>query len=160
MTGFHTGEGWYILIDHPGCTGRILVNGIDCRIRKDIPFTSGIVQLSAYICPRLGTVIMVQHTLNINPLADRGICLQLQFFPQFCLAGKYQSHRAFGIQMCVKRKLISSSISRSIRWHSSQTQTGWLPSTALMISISSWSWRFASPRLYFGAKPICPNRIR
>ena len=57
-------------IDHPGCAGSVLVNGIDRRIREDISATPGIVQLPAYISSCLGTVIMVQYTLNIDPLAD------------------------------------------------------------------------------------------
>ena len=46
-----------------------------------------------------------KDTVDIDPLADRRIPLEPQLvLPQFCLAGKYQRHRAHGIEPVVQEE--------------------------------------------------------
>ena len=57
-------------------SGTVFKDLIDCGFRKYLTFNSCNLQLMPYITSGNSPVIMIQGTLYVNPLADRGKFLQ------------------------------------------------------------------------------------
>lgn len=83
--------------------GRFFIDFFQCLIRKDLFLPAGIRQMGQDVPVAFGTVQMRKDAVDINALADRGIALQLQLFPQFCLSDEYKGHRAGGVILIVKK---------------------------------------------------------
>lgn len=76
--------GAYFVYDS-GCSGTILMNCVNRCFGKYLTGASGIFHLMTDIGSRLGTVIMIHYTLDINSLPDCSVGLQLEFLPSFRL---------------------------------------------------------------------------
>ena len=91
-------------VDETGYAAGELENIINGGIGENILFTTGKVK----VCPDIFRGLMPIHVsdaaLDVDSLADGSVGLELELFPEFCLSGKDESHRALRIHFEVKQE--------------------------------------------------------
>lgn len=91
-------------VNQPWDAGGERVDSFHGILRENCVGVSSIGQLLFNVGFRLGEVIRGQEALDVNPVENGPVCVQLQLFPEFSLSGQNQRKGIFRVHSVVEQK--------------------------------------------------------